>query len=183
MERWTEINDEVLLLETINFGEQADLDSQKERFTSATEFLQEAENTRSAAELTKQTNAYNALKTKNDALKAELEALFTQDDEGTIDQAGEKRLGELEGEFAETNEEYMGAKNALEEKQRVANEKAFNKATADGKKTADALAAATKKNKDAEAAYNAIKATSTKIQTEIDTLNKNYQAAAGDDKK
>jgi archaellum component FlaC len=115
---------------------------QKDRLEGANDLLQIAEDAAAANELNKQTEVYNTLKATYDALTAELNGLYAEDDEGTITASGLKRMLEIEETYAENTEEYNSTKAALTERQTTANEKAFNKATADKAKAEVAQAAA-----------------------------------------
>jgi len=113
--------------------------------------------------LAKQNEEYQALKTVRDALKTEYDALVTKDDEGTITEAELETLIEKEGEYFEIDANYNAAKALVEERQNVANEKAYNKATADYDKAKLRLAEFTARDTEAKAAYEAITKNLTKL--------------------
>lgn len=67
---------------------QEELQTQKDRFETYTDKLDTAADVRAAAALQKQTDEYNAIKTKRDELKATYDALVKHDDEGTFTETG-----------------------------------------------------------------------------------------------
>lgn len=154
---------------------------QKDRLESANDLLQIAEDAAAANLLAIQTAEYNAVKAEYEGLKTEYDALVAADDEGTIDDAGLERLIELDTLYYEKAEDYNTQKAALTERQTAANEKAFNRATADKAKAEAAQAAAQKVSDDAKLALDAVKATVTKLDALGTQLNKDYEASQSSD--
>lgn len=88
---------------------------------------------------------------------------------------------ELEDQFNESNEQYNEAKSALEQRQKTANDKAFNKASADSIKTKEALAAATKAVAETKKVAEAKTAAVIKQNKVITDLTAAYNANNTDD--
>jgi len=120
--------------------------------------------------LAKQTEAYNTLKTTRDARKAELDAIYAKDDAG--EEVDYEALDALEEAFGEIDGTYQEAKEHLEERQRTANNKAFNKANADATKSATRLADAIKREAEFKATKTAAEADVTKLLARIEQLKK-----------
>lgn len=120
--------------------------------------------------MAKQTEAYNTLKTTRDAKKAELDAIYARDDAG--EDVDYEALDALEEAFGEIDGTYQEAKEHLEERQRTANNKAFNKANADATKSATRLADAIKREAEFKATKTAAEADVTKLLARIEQLKK-----------
>lgn len=82
----------------------------------------------------------------------------------------------MEGTYYEGEESYNAAKTALEVRQREANEKSYNKATAQAAKALDALAAAKARDTAAKAAVATIDGAIAKLNTSLEQFTKDYNA-------
>jgi hypothetical protein len=87
---------------------------------------------------------------------------LAKDFDGSISEAETEQLNGMYEEFYGLEERYQDAKSALEERQKIANDKAFNKATADSVKTKAALETASKANETAKKALDTVTASITK---------------------
>jgi hypothetical protein len=169
-----DLNNQIEEKDALNQQGIAEREVQSARLKAANDLLQNAEDLAAANALAKQTTAYNTLKTARDALTTELAALYVKDDAATASQTEIDRLLEIEGILDESEEEYTAAKNALETKQREANEKAFNKASGAAAEAAARLAEATAANKAAVAADTAATAAVTKANAEKTRLETSW---------
>jgi len=136
-----------------------ELNEQQSRLSGARDVLQKAEDIKAAAELQLQKDEYATIKAARDAVKVELDALLAKDEAGTLDEAGYAKLDLIESEsFAEAEEIYQNAKQALEDREREANDKAFNKASADSEKLTEELKEANARQTEAKKLWDTAKA-------------------------
>jgi hypothetical protein len=136
-----------------------ELNEQQSRLSGARDVLQKAEDIKAAAELQLQKDEYATIKAARDAVKVELDALLAKDEAGTLDEAGYTKLDLIESEsFAEAEEIYQNAKQALEDREREANDKAFNKASADSEKLTEELKEANARQTEAKKLWDTAKA-------------------------
>jgi hypothetical protein len=163
-----------------------ELESQKERFENYTDKLETAADVRAAAALGKQTDEYNAIKTKRDELKATYDALVKHDDEGTFTDNNlfstyEKGLDALyaaEEEYYHQEDIYTSAKAALELRTEEANEKAYAKSKAEEVRATADLAAATAGATAAQAAVATIAEAVTAAEAEVERILKIFNSGA-----
>lgn len=140
------------------------------------EALQLAADVRAAADLQKQQDEYDLIKTKRDELKAEYDGLVEADDAGTIDSVGLARLEALDVEYFEQNDEYENEKSKLEAATNAATDKAYDRAKAELTKAAAALTHAKATAAVAKTAKEAAEKAVTANLAEVERITKNFNA-------
>lgn len=130
--------------------------------------------------MAKQNAAYAALSERRTSLKTQYDALVAQDDETGLDEAGLEQLIEIEGQFWELDAEYQEAKIGVEERQRVANEKAYNKASSESSKADAAVAEIKGRLTAAQAQKTSLDKVYTDLNTVLTTLTGIYNREQND---